>query len=348
MVKHRWLLGLLLAVGTLGFVHFVPRAGGLPGAPGPDAAPGAQAASTPAPSTTPGSRRTSTARGATPSAKPPRMELPPPDAPLAAVMPELVRAARAGDPGAMCRLSFEMTRCGPNLEGMRRREAEYTDILVYGEPEVDQKNGLLGLLARNVARRETLEAVCAGVVLPADLKPWQLLRDAARAGHVPSMVRFGANFPLDFDHMLDDLDALASYRDERLGFLERAAAQGNAKAAFVAYSEFAGNGGMFGGAGRKDPVRALAYALALADIGNAETLKSLARQTTLLRHKLSLADQREAERLAAGLAPNFAAARGSQADLRMPLSNSGADCAAEDATALVLEPRRDAAGKPLP
>jgi hypothetical protein len=348
MVKRRWLLGLLLAVGAVGFVRLAPQAGPLRATLGLGAPPTTQAtAPDGASDASRVARPASAPRAAQAPPRPVPMELPPPDAPLAAVMPALVRAARAGDPGAMCRLAFEMMRCGPNLEGMRRREAEYTDMLVYAEPEADAKSGLLGLLARNTAKREALEAICAGVVLPADLKPWRLLRDAARAGHVPSMVRFGANFPLEFDHMLDDLDALASYRDDRLGFLEQAAAQGNAKAAYAAFSEFSGNGGMFGGGARRDPVRALAYALAIERVGNADTLKGMARQTTMLRHKLSQADLREAERLAATLAPNFATVDGSQADLRLPLSASGADCGAEDAKTLLLEPRRDAAGNPL-
>jgi hypothetical protein len=264
-----------------------------------------------------------------------RMLLPPPNTPLAGVFPELVRAARSGDPGAMCRLAFEMARCGPTLERYRRMEAMYTDLLVYDEPDEQRRGNLLQMLARNTAKREELDSICVGVELPRDLAPWRLLRDAARGGHVPSMLRFAVEFPVDFENLLDDVDGLVAYRDEQFQFLERAAAAGNAKAAHSLFWAYAGEGGMFlAGKPREDPVEALAYALALEGIGNPASRERLQKREAMLRRRLSPARAAQAERRAAELAPRYAGSRGLDVDLRRGLSDTAEDCGATDPTEL--------------
>lgn len=273
----------------------------------------------------------------------PRMTLPPPNAPLAPIFPELVRAARAGDPGAMCRLAFEMARCGPKLDQFRRNEAWFTDQLLYEELNEGQRHDVLRMLARSTSRREELEALCSGAELPADLAPWRLLRDAARGGHVPSMVRFSVEFPVEFENLLADVDALVAYRDERLGFLERAAAAGNAKAAHSLFWAYSGRDGMsLGGRVREDPIEALAYSLALDGIGSASASQNITKRAAILRRKLTPAQVGQAERRAAALVPLFAGARGSGVDLRRNLSESGEDCGATDPTQLFINaPKAD-------
>jgi hypothetical protein len=282
-----------------------------------------------------------TASNTTRSVKRASMPLPPPEVPLAPFFPELVRAARSGQPAAMCRLAFEMNRCGPKLRYMREQEESNTDILLYGEPDERRKQQLLQSLRRDAEAREPLEAICAGITLPADLKPWRLVRDAARAGHVPSMLQFAEQPPIDFHDFLDELDGLAAIRDERSAFLERAARAGNAKAAHTLFWDNTGNGSMFGRKDR-DPVRALAYGLAIDGIGNEKMRRRVGEETAMLRRKLSQADQRKAERLAATLAPGFASARGADVDLRMHLVTDGSDCAVTDPHTLTIAVRKDA------
>jgi hypothetical protein len=259
------------------------------------------------------------------------MVLPPDDAPLAAYMPSLLRAARAGDPGAMCRIAFELQRCHelPVLRQNDEDSKESIAAIARTRERADRETEefLVSVFAMQAERRATLEAVCAGVEPPPDLKPWRLLRDAARSGHVPSMIRFATAFPVNYESALDDLDALAAYRDESEGFLLRAAAAGEPRAAYGLLRAYSGNPALLFRVIREDPVKSVAYAIALQDLLDDKMRQQLSRQQVAMRRKLSKAQLVEAERLGAQLATRYAGAQGLSWDDRSKLSQSAADCA---------------------
>jgi hypothetical protein len=168
------------------------------------------------------------------------MALPPQDVPLRTVFPELERAARAGDVGAMCRLAYELQRCTDKLKNERRliarmefdlRNPDLEAEAEYAKTDPQFAKSRIAFFEQRQAKLETLEQVCEGVRIPTDLAPWQLLRDAARAGHVPSMLRFAREFPLRSEDVLNHLEELAAFRDEAPVFLQRAAESGDPRGA---------------------------------------------------------------------------------------------------------------------
>jgi hypothetical protein len=260
------------------------------------------------------------------------MVLPPKDAPLAVEMPALVRAARQGDVGAMCRLSFELNRCFNQVKELRRSEARGTDdLLERSESGADPQATELRMrtLAGLTADRERLEAICAGVTPRRGLEPWRLLRDAARAGHVPSMVRFAKDPPFDHQRILADLDALDAYRADAGAMLRRADALGDPRAGYFLFWAYNGNSSLLTATGQvaEDPRLALAYALAISPSADSRHRVILSQQEARIRRKLSTSDQREAERLAARLSPRYADSLGADIDLEpMQRRSSAAEC----------------------
>jgi hypothetical protein len=258
-----------------------------------------------------------------------QMVLPPQDAPLATELPALERAARQGDPGAMCRLSFELHRCNVKLRDMRRAVEQLSDGLVDMEPGAGY-DGMLAYVAKQTRERDVAEQVCAGVTLPTDLKPWRLLRDAARAGHVPSMRRFATSLPIDRQHYFDDLEALVSFRDESAGFLQRAAEQGDPQAGMALVNVYSGENPMLA-AGQipQDPRLALAYVLALRGSGNHIIEKALKQAEVRMRRRLTKQEQQEAEKVGSDLAPRFAAWRGPPLSFSTSPNQTAEECGVE-------------------
>jgi hypothetical protein len=257
----------------------------------------------------------------------PAMVLPPQNVPLASYLPALAQAARRGEVAAMCRLSFELARCTSDARWQRSYFEEASDRVLYDErPAPDYA---LKEYERAKEQLAETERICAGVVPPADLRPWRLLRDAARAGHVPSMVRFGTGFPSQPNGSLDDMDALRAWRYESIGFLETAARAGDAWAAYSMFWGYSGNSG-FPTHYRKNPRLALAFAIALRGIGSPETRDNVTKGETKLRRKLSPAEIADAERIAAGYAPGFAHLAGAPVDLRGRRDEAAEDCAWPD------------------
>jgi hypothetical protein len=220
-----------------------------------------------------------------------------------------------------------LARCGSDARWQRSYLEEAADRVLYDErpaPDYAVKE-----YERAKAQVAETERICAGVVLPADLKPWRLLRDAARAGHVPSMVRFGTGFPSQPNGSLDDMDALRAWRDESIGLLETAARAGDAWAAYSMFWGYAGNSG-FPTHYRKNPKLALAFAIALHGIGSPETRDNVTKAETRLRRKLPPAEIADAEKIAAGYAPGFAYLADTPVDLRSGRDEAAEDCAWPD------------------
>jgi hypothetical protein len=256
------------------------------------------------------------------------MTLPPADAPLAMHFPALVRAARAGDVGAQCRVAMEVQRCTVGLANARERVQLQTEYLEEGSP-----GALVGgadLLARSIAKLETSEEICAGIDVPADLEPWRLLLAAAQDGHVASMLNYLADYPLDKRDLLQHLDQLEVYRDQAPVLLERAAASGDPYGAQAMFWALQGQPAFLMPSFEptpRDPVRLLAYTLALQDVMDAKGRERLVLIEGRLRRKLPDASEREAEGQSAVIAKTLAASRGM--DMKFGLDGTfkpGADC----------------------
>lgn len=260
----------------------------------------------------------------------PRMALPPQDVPLRTVFPELERAARAGDVGAMCRLAYELQRCTDKLKGERRliarmefnlRNPDLEAEAEYAKTDPQFAKSRMAFFEQRQARLETMEQVCEGIRIPPDLAAWQLLRDAARAGHVPSMLRFAREFPLRSQDVLDHLEELAAYRDEAPVFLQRAGESGDPRGAQAMFWALRGQSGAMIVPGFKPIERndrlALAYAIALREVVDAKGGESLARTEARLRRKLSNEDEAAALQLSQPIALRLAPSRGANLPFRL-------------------------------
>jgi hypothetical protein len=254
----------------------------------------------------------------------PRMVLPPVDAPLAEELPALVRAARAGDVGAMCRLSFELNRCGIELKRARKNQESMMNSVSSTEKPAD--DWMIKMLAEGADKLAKLELTCAGVTPQPGLEPWRLLLDAARAGHVPSMVRFAAQPPLDRGNFLGDAEGWAAYGANSVALLQRAADGGDPNAVAYLYAAYRGRSVM----GQlellnEDPQRALAYGLLLYELSDEPSRAKLKKNEATLRAKLSPAAQRAAEQEAAHLLPNYSG-RGTGINFEKPIPETPEEC----------------------
>jgi hypothetical protein len=261
--------------------------------------------------------------------------LPPQDVPLADVLPGLEAAARAGNLQAKCRLAFELRRCGSERAWLRDYYEEIADRVLYAdEPALDHS---LREHARGEQQMAEYERICRGVSAPPDLRPWRLWHDAARAGHVPSMLRFASGVPGGMHGGNQDLEVLATWRDESIGFLQRAAEAGDGWAAYQLFWGYAGNAG-FPTYHVQDDRKALVYALALRGAGDAPTAKNLTEGAARLRRRLPATDVHAAELEAARLAARFAHLVGAEVDLRGPQDKAAEDCAYPDPRTRPLSP----------
>jgi hypothetical protein len=260
--------------------------------------------------------------------RPGRMPLPPLDAPLAEVFPALERAARAGDVGAQCRLAVEIERCTRLLEKERRWARIQAERLE--ELHVDNEASRVAMLARSTAKLDRIEAICTGIDIPADLEPWQLLRSAARSGHVPSMLRFVREFPLTANDLVQRLDILAIYRDEAPGYLQRAATSPDLYGAHAMFWALQGQPGFAWPSFRpvaRDPVQLLSYTLALRGFTDDWGTRKLSQVESMLRRKLDGEDERRAEAQAKSLSAMLTPARGTTISMSLNAgSKSGEDC----------------------
>lgn len=178
------------------------------------------------------------------------------------------------------------------------------DASVVGQSQDDR----LRVLAVRSARVDKLETICAGVKAIPGMEPWRLLHNAASAGHVPSMVRFAAAFPVDEQAFFSDFDGVRAFRDKAPVFTRRAAAAGDARAAFLMMLAHRGKLGRLSSTGRfpYDPGVSLAYALALEGIGDVDSQAYLSKSIGELRGELDLAGQAKAQLRAAQLGPQLA------------------------------------------
>lgn len=159
--------------------------------------------------------RNAAAGSAAPAALPATaLPLPSPDTPIASILADLERRARAGDPRAACRLAAELGRCAT----LARRQAsafQPQQALIQpgtAQPDPAQVERFVDFAARQQVELERDQALCAGV--PAErlreATPW--LYAAARGGSEAARVVFvtGAWTMVD-PYAMRHADVLAAY-----------------------------------------------------------------------------------------------------------------------------------------
>lgn len=155
-------------------------------------------------------------------------ELPPPDAPLAAVFDTLADRARRGDAGAACRLVFDLGACRQALDS--RLAIERGKDIAPTWP---------GVPTDNASQRRVL-ARCQGLGKQHFAAQYGMLKQTALAGHEPSLGYYlsGELFRRDAGAQIDFLE---DFRSEAPRIYTAALQQGSPSAA--ALSGFVESGG---------------------------------------------------------------------------------------------------------
>lgn len=307
--------GLLIAAAALlaGGVGFFVGRGGLPAASdrAPDApadiAPGADATA-PAQATrqiAPGDRVDNSA------------SLPQPGTPLSQIHDMLVRRAAAGESRAACRLAAEHERCEMarvQLRALGVRTEQLDDMLTRGSgPQAEEaRRRMQQRRAHSEEELRSTRAVVAQCDAVPPLSPERRARywrQAALAGHVPSMRHYAIGNAFRWHDLMDALPALQTYRREAEAVARRAALQGDAASMYALAMAYADSDGghwrpFLAQAVTPDFTQALAWFSVLArhpDINGLPpdhpTRRSVSRHLATLQAAASAAETAEAARL---------------------------------------------------
>lgn len=253
--------------------------------------------------------------------------LPAEDSPLASNYETLKAHADAGDVSASCRLAFELNRCVqlPELRELSEHYIAQSAASKQGTPE-DQADTEVAVRLENSLR--SAESVCEGFHPDPGVKAWKYLLRAAKAGHVPSMVRYAVQPPLSEQRFADEAEGWAEYRKEAGPLLLRAAQNGNSAAAYYLFMAYYGVP-MPGGAEIVKPskVNALTYAIVVQGLADGPSTRSIERAIGKLETTLSLDMQREAEVKARKLLnTSYAGALGGQDFISNPVPADPREC----------------------
>jgi hypothetical protein len=173
-------------------------------------------------------RRPAAIAGAPPATAPASAGLPPTGLPVAEIYPALHERALHGDAVAACRLAFELQRCD------RLRPDVDAEMATRIDPGKIQDPQTLAYMERQLAEMADRQAAardCAGLSDAQRREGFDRLRQAALAGHLPSLLAYAADGGVPSNQTLQRLDQLRHYRNEAMPLLERAMAQGSAAAA---------------------------------------------------------------------------------------------------------------------
>jgi hypothetical protein len=197
--------------------------------------------------------------------------LPPADAPVVQVFDGLKQRADAGDAHAACRLAVELLGCR-NLPLMQM-VAGGSDAGGDDNEAAFARKG--NLAAANFFAQMKLSALdaqqrCSNVSATQTALVAPYLRQAARAGIKDAIVRYvdGQGFdPRSMFGVLQD-PSFDAWRREAPALALRALHQGNPAAVVLLYSAYSGDGALFAGLVRDDPVQARAYRILLERLHN--------------------------------------------------------------------------------
>ena len=154
--------------------------------------------------------------------------LPPDGVALADLYPELKARADAGDARANCRLALELNRCRQVAIALDAA----SDLVAAHRTDAAQN---ATTAAELVAMSERDAGIC-GHAPPEDPdNSWRYLLRAAQAGHVPSILRFVIEPPLDEVDFVADMEGWEAYRRFAPELLRFAADSGDVRAIYHAY-----------------------------------------------------------------------------------------------------------------
>lgn len=174
--------------------------------------------------------------------------LPPINASLSSIFPDLKRRAEAGDRRAACRLGVELDRC----EGIRRYKEKIPAHLQVAVP------------------------VCESFPLDDSNRSWPFILQAALAGDSYSAVRFSQGAGLTNGvSPSDNADGWIAYRQNVLPLLDSALENGSPQAAFMLAR--LSSRPMFDRSLPLQPVRALGYYIALRNVSKPEFQQDIDR-----------------------------------------------------------------------
>lgn len=268
--------------------------------------------------------------------------LPADDQPLRLIHDELRSRAASGDARAACRLAAEIERC----DGLRERHRGL-QVFVDGQDAALERGAFpeplrARLTAAQQAQRAQIEQLGDGLVhcegaptlsAEARARTW---RQAALAGHLPSMRHYASGNAFRRSDLLDALPALQIYRREAEAIAIQAAAHGDIetmRALAVAYSD--------GGDGRFRPflaqvvvpdlTRALAWYQLLDSHPDIVALapqqpqrEAIARERASLEAAATPAEREAAARLAASFPNAHARVAGDVPPMRRLATGNGA------------------------
>jgi hypothetical protein len=318
--RTRWIAGIAVMAIVAGLVAiWFGRAGNAPVpvagesdapevAAGTDAAADADATQDTAPASAASAGASNALRAAPSSAARPALPLPPPGAPLAGILDDLERRARAGDARAACRLAAEIGRCA----GLARRQAlptplQYPAASPGGNPVDDkQLERYVDFAARQQLELERDETVCAGVPRERlrDATPWLLA--AARGGNTAAMVVYVSGMWTAVDpYALRHADVLAAYsrEAERMALaLVEAGSPELVRSLGMAYAGGAAHGAL-GSVVEPDPVRGHALLRLLLEPGQNSTRAPAPAAASSGQTTPSMPEQRAFQALDATLDP---------------------------------------------
>lgn len=189
--------------------------------------------------------------------------LPPTDLPLSAVIDDLKRRANRGEANAACRLATEWTEClglqkqlQRNETILQNRERIALRLLPEGNSGNSQRKNIsvdaiergVDYAVAEVERSKSALVHCEGVPSPQPEEVTRYWRQAALAGHLPSMRNYAVGNAFRRDEILNNLPALMIYRQEAEKIARQAADQGDLRAAIAlagAYSPLTARRGSF-------------------------------------------------------------------------------------------------------
>jgi hypothetical protein len=179
-----------------------------------------------------------------PAARPAgRASLPPLNAPVAVILPQLEARARAGDVAAACRVAMEKMRC---WRVQTLNEAEVANA----PPDVATRIAEDRVACADVSRAQTVDA-------------WRYLSQAALAGNVAAMSLFARDPQLSARPPIETAEGWLVYRDYAERFLAAAIEGGDTMALFYGWFTTATGQSLEGqGVFHKDPYKALVYGFA--------------------------------------------------------------------------------------
>lgn len=162
--------------------------------------------------------------------------LPPLDANIADVYDDLKARAQQGDGKAACRLAADLQQCVwrdqilPGLERVTRRMANQPDFQPSTEADPRRQaweSRMLDMAQHQVDYATGLAARCKGLSDAQIAEHVDWWRTAALSGHVPSMVHYAKGDAFRLNATIENLQRLATYKEDAERWMRAAAATGS-------------------------------------------------------------------------------------------------------------------------